>query len=503
MGCLTHEQLAAIALGIDSGESQRQHITQCETCKEALDELQQLTERLSAAHAAMRHSHDFSRAGLLEQLPNYATYATTARDDGAWSTVVRRLKDLTPRQRLAVGSVGISTAAIILLMFVVANLAAPLSAMERMAKAVQEVKSYSYKMFAQDTFVRKGDTEPSTVTHTNTTYWLEPKSLFYDEKLVKYEGTVPHGEGELLSHLTGIHPTGEPGMLVFHAGTGRATKSMARTYFWVPELPSMSAEDIGKESPITRLRMVREGVGEVLRELGTKAIDGKQARGYVMALKDAKLGSGFDSLEVWVDPATDLPLEFGYELEDEKITRIYRITDCRWNIEIDPKLFDTTPPKGYEDISPPSDTKAIAEIVAALKLYAELSGGHYPRVTAFDPEAIRNEMLKLVTYTGQRREDWQKLLRIEQAAVGLNKIAPVLRNTTNAGYYGDEVGPKDKEKVLLWWTVVDPLDPPESTYESSFRVFYGDLRTDVLPLAKWAQLVPADVAAFHVPEDSN
>jgi RNA polymerase sigma-70 factor (ECF subfamily) len=55
----------------------------------------------------------------------------------------------------------------------------------------------------------------------------------------------------------------------------RERVSMAKTYYWVPELPSTSAADIGQESPITRLRMVREGTGEVLRELGTKFIDGK------------------------------------------------------------------------------------------------------------------------------------------------------------------------------------------------------------------------------------
>ncbi len=501
MKCLTDDELARLALRLDDGEGRAAHVDKCGACRAKLAGMLRVTAQLSAVHAESEHAHVASRSKLMASLANLDV---PSRPVSIWKRLTAKLGGLTVGQRIAAGGLGLSTAVgLVLLILIVANSASSLSAMDRMAKAVREVKSYSYKLFTQDTLVRKGDTEPSTVTHTNTTYWLEPKSLFYDEKLVRYEGTVPHGEGELLSHLTGIHPTGKPGMLVFHAGTGRATKSMVKTYFWVPDLPSMSADDIGMESPITKLRMVREGAGEVLRELGTKLIDGKQARGYVMALKDAKPGSGFDALEVWVDPETDLPLEFGFEFTKSDVTDVYRITDCRWNIEIDPKMFDTTPPDGYEDITAPNDEQAVAEIVSALKLYTELSGGHYPRVTTFDADAIHDEMLKLVKYTGERQEDWQKLQRIEQATVGLNKIAPVLRNTINAGYYGTAVSPQNKEEVLLWWKVVDPLDPPESTHEFSYRVFYGDLRTEILPLAEWAKLVPPEVAAPHLPEDTT
>ena len=121
-------------------------------------------------------------------------------------------------------------------------------------------------------------------------------------------------------------------------------------------------------------------------------------------------------------------------------------------------------------------------------------------MTTFNADAIRDEMLKLAKYTGQRQEDWQKLQQIEQATVGLNRIAPVLRNTINAGYYGTEVRPQDKDKVLLWWRAVDPGEPPESTDEFSYRVFYGDLRTGILPLDKWAKLVPPEVADPHLPD---
>lgn len=495
MSCLTDDQIAQVALGKAEDGRFVTHIEKCDACRAKLMWMQTVARQLTAVHAELNESHAASRARLLDALSR--TDVPQRKPFALWKRLTSRFRRLTLGQRVATGGITVTTAVMILLMVLtLANSARPLSAMERMLRAVREVKSYSYKLLTQDTFVRNGDTEPSTVTHTNTTYWLEPKSLYYDEKLMKFEGTVPQGEGKLLSHVTGIHPTGRPGMLVYHAGTGRATKSMEKTYFWVPDLPSMSAEDIGNESPITKLRMVREGTGRVLRELGTKQIEGKQARGYVMALEGAKPNSGFDALEVWVDPETDLPLEFGFELKRDGGTDVYRVTECKWNIDIDPTLFDTTPPKGYEDITPPSSDAAIAEVVAALQLYADLSGGHYPRVTTFNADAIRNEMLSLAKYTGQRQEDWQKLQQIEQATVGLKRIAPVLRNTINAGYYGTAVSPQDKDKVLLWWNVVDPRDPQESSY----RVFYGDLRTEILPFERWSRLVPEEASAPHQPQ---
>jgi hypothetical protein len=367
--------------------------------------------------------------------------------------------------------------------------------MERMVKAVREVKSYSYQLFTQDTFVREGDTQPSTVTHTGITYFQEPCSVRYDEKLVRFQGTEPlrEDQGQLLTHLSGIHPAGKRGMIIVHAGS--SAPSMTRTFYWVPELRSMSDEEIGNESPIIRLRMVREGAGEVLRELGARTINGKPARGYVMALRGAKPGSGFDALEVWIDPTTDLPLEFGYEVTDEKTTRKFRITDCRWNIDVDAKWFDTTPPEGYEEITPPGDEDDIAEIVAALRLYAELSGGHFPRVTTFEAAPIQNEMLDLAGFRGPAREEWkqdERFVKIKQASTGLEWIARIVRSKYNAGYDGQSIGPQEKDKALLWW-LVDAA--------GSYRVIYGDLRTELLSREQWVSTVPREVAINHLPTE--
>jgi outer membrane lipoprotein-sorting protein len=491
MACLTDEQLAGLALNLESSEAFAAHVGECDSCRNKLTDLCQLTQRLSAAHAELDAVHSASRAQLLATLANVKV---TARPGGIGGWLHDTVARLSPRQRIAAGGLGLSTAvALVLLVLAIANSATPLSAMERLAKAVREVKSYSYKMRNLDTFVAHGQNQPTTIVHTSTVHWLESAGLLYDEQIVRTGGPVYPREraGGLFNHITGIHPAGKPGILVYHDGR---SVSMIKTFNRIPALREV---DAGKDSPITKLRMVREGDGKVLRELGTKTIRGKNARGFVMALHAAKPGSGFDALEVWVDPETDLPLEFGYELSTGELKRVFRITDCRWNIDLDPKLFDATPPAGYVDISPPTDEKDIAGIAAALKLYADLSGGRYPGGTNLDAGAVHDEMLKLAGFTGPARPEWtndKRFQQIRQAKPSLDWLARLLRNTTNTGYFGDAVRPEDKEKALLWWNVA------RSATENPFRVFYGDLRTEILPVAKWAELVSPDVAGPHLPQ---
>ena len=347
MDCLTDERLAGHALGLAPDETTSQHIENCVACRAKFTAMDQLAQRLTAAHGKFDLTHADSRSQLLARLDETQT---PRRSSSPWRGLVERINRLSIRQRIAAAGLGLSTVAgMALLMAIFANLASPLSAMERMARQLQQVKSYSYNLFTRDTFVKQGETDPTTVIHTGTMYWLEPNSLYYDEKLERTAGPEFPGEpeGGLLAHFTGIHPTGKPGLMIYHAGRVQAK---AKTYYPIPEVRT---NEVGDKSPITRLRMIREGTGQVLRSLGTKEIEGKQSRGYVMALANAKPGSGFDALEVWVDPETDLPLEIDYKLTSNYGIREFRISECRWNIEIEPSLFDTTPPEGYSETAPP------------------------------------------------------------------------------------------------------------------------------------------------------
>ena len=379
------------------------------------------------------------------------------------------------------------------------NSAGRLSAMERMLKAVRDVKSYSFQLTERTTWPAK-DGEPSKVREMDDfTCWRAPPQserqwlgdLYAEMKawrLQKTEaGLVRTGEPDF--HLKEIYQTGKPGIVIVYQhrlGGG----------FYVRTPPSL-VDNIPSSSPIAKLLAIHDQSGEVLRELGTREIGGKQARGYVVSFKDAAPFRGCSEVEVWVDAERDLPLEFSWTQEYEGAVNELRITNCRWNIELDPQLFATTPPAGLIDATPPSRAEDIAQITAALKLYAQLSGGHYPRVTEFDDEAIRAEMLKFAGFMGVPQETWNDdptYRDIQMARAGLNWTARVLRNKSGTGYYGETVGPKDMDKVLFWCRA----DAPDR-----FRVFYGDLRTEILPFDKWSQLVPPDVAEGFQPDDNE
>lgn len=381
-----------------------------------------------------------------------------------------KFRNLSVTQRLAVGTIGLSTVVGLTLVLLALNSAAPLSAMERMVQRLREVTSYSFRLSTRNTFVREGNTRPTTVNRTGMTYWLAPGSVSLEEQIVQIEEPAPGEQKiETLAHYSEVYPAGKPGIFIDH---------LAKTFAWLPE---MQSKDIPVYSAINQLRMVREEKGEVIRDLGTKAIQGKTARGYMMSIKNPAPPSALDVLEVWIDPDTDLPLEFTNTLKNDTGPEFFRVTDCRWNIALDPKLFEQAPPPGYVDTTPPRSEKELAQIAEALALYADLSGGHYPRVAKFDAEAIRDEMLKLAGFTGPPQAQWtqdKKFRQIQQATVGLGLIARTLRNKYSVGYEGLKVGPHDKLKVLLWWNAWDP---------KGYRVFYGDLRTEILTEAEGAE----------------
>jgi hypothetical protein len=190
-----------------------------------------------------------------------------------------------------------------------------------------------------------------------------------------------------------------------------------------------------------------------------------------------------DPVELWVDEQTDLPIEFSYGGTNAGSTYETRATDFRWNVEVDPKLFEATPPAGFADITPPTDAKDLESIAEALRLYAKLDGGHYPQTTTIDSAMLVQQMKKRAGFEGPEQPAWasdETYQQIEQAAAGFDWIVRILRNRFLSGYRGNKVSPADKDQVLLWWMASD----------NRYRLYFGDLRTEVLSEEQWARLVP-------------
>jgi hypothetical protein len=259
-----------------------------------------------------------------------------------------------------------------------------------------------------------------------------------------------------------------------------------KTFYYRP-LNKREVEEVKSFSP-DKLANYR---GEADRELGTKKINGKQARGFVIGTKKinpARPSPGL--LEIWLDSETNLPVLIRYEVKTETQSMTGESSDFQWNIDLDPKLFDATPPAGYTDVTPkpPTSDEKVHLIIESLQTYAEASGGRYPQELHFDFHTRAN-MIKLLgggdilpksTADAQavarraikafERIPEAKRGRALRAFQGFTQIGEIQDYNSDAAYYGKTIGPKDKDKVLFRWKLDD----------GRYEVIFGDLRSETV-----------------------
>ena len=176
------------------------------------------------------------------------------------------------------------------------------------------------------------------------------------------------GDKEWDKDSTNIEPAGKPRIWIDHLNK--------RFYREPPR------RDFDK-SAFDDLELLGEFSGKADRELGTRIIDGKEARG---SDRDVERWNPNIRDRGWrrsrIDAESNLPVLVRYEgIKRLGQSTTMEMTDICWNIDLDPKLFDTMPPKGYTDgtTKPPPLAEQLRQITAALKIYADASGGHYPR----------------------------------------------------------------------------------------------------------------------------
>jgi outer membrane lipoprotein-sorting protein len=283
--------------------------------------------------------------GRQETLDAISRPAESAGNDA----VVRRgsrLSRLTIGQRFAVGGIGLSTVAALVLLALVLSGNEQLSAMERMARQLNEVKSYSYD-FRSETVTTDAN-EPmqkTTWLENGKAFWQAPDAFRSRDKIVKLEsGQAGRAASEelLVEFVEAFRPGGQ----------GVFINYKAKTYF-----PSTFDPTGSKTYPMEPLKRIREDAPARARDLGTRQIGGKTARGYVVSLATGDPPRRHD-WHVWVDPETDLPLEIGYDVDDHnqpRTTTTLRLSNFRWNVQLDPKLFEPAPPEGFREVSPPAE----------------------------------------------------------------------------------------------------------------------------------------------------
>jgi hypothetical protein len=183
-------------------------------------------------------------------------------------------------------------------------------------------------------------------------------------------------------------------------------------------------------------------------------------------------------VEIWLDAASNLPALVRYEMRSPGLPSpvIIKMENFEWNISLAPKLFDPTPPEGYADNTPkpvPLDEQ-VRTIAEALKIYAEASGGHYPRVNVIYGDVTRDELIKMLGLSWPPRSVEElrdnNVAKVHRATRGFTAINLVFRHNPDVAYYGKTVGPKDGDKVLLRWKLDD----------GRYEVIFGDLRAETV-----------------------
>ena len=353
------------------------------------------------------------------------------------------------RHRIAVlGSLGVATILGFLLLCGGID-TKRVSAMEKMAEEIRKAKSYKYNMIVRITYENPEPGRPRFSEYEHVIYRLASgEARTEDIRKPEWKGPGPES--------TEICPLDKPGIYIdwqqktFSRLPGRQTASYAGRFD--------DLENLGKFS------------GDADRELGTKEINGKKARGFHIDMKKIGGDSGF--MEIWLDTESNLPVLINTQntkWPGHTFNDVYK--DIEWNLDFDPKLFDATPPKGYTDVTPKSPTleEQQRQIIDSLRTYAEASGGHYPPHTSPDNFDDLCKMLGLVKWPSEHETEGNAG-KAAKAEKGLDQIGNLKVYNAGFAYYGKTIKPSDKDKVLLRWKLDD----------GRYEVIFGDLRAETV-----------------------
>jgi hypothetical protein len=296
---------------------------------------------LASMHSNINDTHERSRADMLSLL------------NQRQPTLRKAAAAISIRQLACGGVIAATISAVAIGPWFVLQ-ASPAKAIERMAKALDQVNSYTYRM--EKTYIsRKG--EGRTVRQiTNGAWRTTPAALrsqmLIDETLAT--NTVMPEKTNNIVNLEEAHEAGRGGIVIDH---------LKREYWRVKD--QLSAHSIPPGSPQVAIFMVQQRRGRVLRDLGQKDIAGQIANGLEFVLDSAQpvseLGTTVSEdldgqpdsdwrnmrFEVWIDPKTDLPIEFRCERHGEDFDTTYVFTALGWNVVFDEAAFELQIPDGY------------------------------------------------------------------------------------------------------------------------------------------------------------
>jgi hypothetical protein len=313
-----------------------------------------------------------------------------------------------------------------------------------------------------------------------TTHTTQDVMLSYEQGAVRIDSSLQVPGGTRISHT----------YILFEDKLLITVLPAQKKYFKVAigdeQMKKMGDE---KGDPVTLLKAMLE---HEYTELGRKTIDGVAAWG--IEVSDPKLGvkmrsfiSGgmFDetTVQLWVDEQHELPIRINAtgSSADGQASMEMVYDNFQWDLLIELTLLKPEIPDDYElMLEGKWETgNEGEEIIEVLRLFVEFADGKYPASlkTMTVAKAIAPALRKKFP-PGSAEPSKALIGRLTKVDMVGMMYTALERDGKDPAYYGDKVSTESPEAVLFRWKVDD----------DTYRVVFGDLRTEDVSAEKLAEL---------------
>ncbi|UCG46775.1 MAG: zf-HC2 domain-containing protein [Phycisphaerales bacterium] len=427
---------------LEASEKQaiEQHLKDCRRCREEIEQLEGLQQRLAANGDAV------GRSDLEEKVMNGIIREQKRRlraaEKAGKGLALRRLITKSPISKLAAAAI-IVVAAFVL----VGPFFSPPPAFAKIVEPLLKARTAIFKMIVEaDGLAPKGAIEGM---------FMHPGRMRMTFKFDQMPGESVHisdyEKGKLL-------------VLTPHENKAVVLEMQNR-----PQTANMKEINLFAEIR-DFIRRAREDQDESVKYLGKKQLDGVTTFCYRVTHPKREM-------TVWAHHKSLLPVRVEFSIPAiVGAGGTVVMTDIEFNVDLDEELFSTEPPEGYTlqtmtmDTSQPTE----ADFVEGLRIWTEFTKGQYPaalnvRRLAEDLGRLLPKMRKEQGGVGPSDEQLQKFTT---ATRGLMFPAQ-LDADSDWHYAGKDVKYGRADKPIFWYRPKD---------SATYRVVYGDLSVkDVAP----------------------
>jgi len=229
-----------------------------------------------------------------------------------------------------------------------------------------------------------------------------------------------------------------------------------------PGAPKPGSHDIAA-SEVAYFRKLADKQGE---PVGEKLIGNVRARGFRVVM-----APGYETV-VWADPQTRLPVQLDVSAPSGDQTVRSTVSDIQLDLDLDDSLFSLEPPQGYTvtkrnlaALGDKDDGSPEAAIAALLRLYAENSGGNFPK--RLDDWRAFGEALK-----GKNLDKSPEAAAMRIAMLVSRVQVFILDRKGDFTYKPEGVKLGEAGKMLLWY---------KQKGKETYRAIFGDLHVADVP----------------------